>query len=107
MTKKNPERQTTYVELFDFNYVSFETLRNKMNELYETRHQYVNSELGISIDYSRGYYESVDICAKIYAYRLETDEEMNNRIEREHKLQAEREKWDRQAYERLKKKFGN
>lgn len=48
------------------------------------------------------YYGRIEVCGK----RLETDVEVGQRLERERRLQEAQDQRDREAYERLKAKFG-
>jgi hypothetical protein len=61
----------------------------------------------IDIDYERGYYDSVDITAQIVGTRDETDEEFELRKRDIEQRQQMNEQQERQAYERLKAKFGS
>lgn len=45
--------------------------------------------------------------ARVYIMREETDEEYAKRVAQEKKYAEQREQQDREAYERLKKKFGS
>lgn len=102
MTKKQVEQV-----LFDVTYSSFEDLKKKIAEAENRRNDFVDGELYFRVDYKRSYYDSVDVNAEIYGYRLETDQEEAKRVREENAVRERQERYDRENYERLKKKYGN
>ena len=70
----------------------------------------------MNVDYSNSYYDSIDIDVIFRAYRLETQEEVDQRLEKvkqlsekvkeNEKVQKQKQlETERKEYERLKKKF--
>lgn len=60
----------------------------------------------LTFDYSRGYYDSIDIEVKVYKTRLETDEEEQERAQREEYLKSQREEKERMMLAELLNKYG-
>lgn len=67
-------------------------------------------DAGVDLDtesLGNSYYPSDEVCAylQLYAYRFEAEEEKMLRLQEEQLQQARRLESDREAYERLRKKF--
>lgn len=62
-------------------------------------------EVYIDIDYETGYYGSVNLYAKAYYMRSETEEETQKRLNRDKAVKEKADERDRYLFEQLKKKF--
>ncbi len=67
--------------------------------------EHPDKKLELELDYSTGYYDSVEVRAEIYWYAEETDEQYAKRLKEQEEYQARTTWYRRQQYEQLKKEF--
>ena len=103
---REPQKTTVTVTLALLDkYMSLDDLLKTLNGLQERIAAEGIHDVYLALDYERGYYDDVDVTAKIEGKRTETDEEFSMRLANEARARANREEYDRREYERLKAKF--
>lgn len=86
---------------FKVDYVSFEYVKKQIDQIIEKHPDLTYEDFHFDTEY---YYE--DTAYPVVSYTLpETEEERKARLEKEAALRESREKYERQQYEMLKKKF--
>lgn len=80
-----------------------ETVVKKLQTILE---EHLDKKLELEIDYSTGYYDSVELSAEIYWMAEETDAQYALRLKNEADYQQRNEAYRRQQYEQLKREFG-
>lgn len=96
------DKYRTYDEI-DLAYSSAEEVVNKINEAWE-KYGKANVLFDVSTEHSYG--DSYGTCT-LHCYRAMTKEEKENKIREDKAFKERQEEWDKQAYERLKKKYEN
>lgn len=107
---------------YNFSHYEFtlESLKSAFDHFRQLHPSFAENEVYMAIDYSRGYYDDIDIDIKIIGSRMENDEEYAARQEKENaedvkrkaneakvrrEAKAKRDAKDLVEYERLRKKF--
>lgn len=96
MTKQNRKTVTDTIQI-DIDYVSLETAIERLTNAMKDGFTQVELEV------ESGYYDSHSAILKVKKTREETDQEYDDRMQREKYYQDSR----RREYERMKKEFGD
>lgn len=121
MTKQKIElRENAYAYRFDRYRLTVDNLEQTIGFFLERNPLFLEENIHFSIDYAHGYYDDIEIEAHINAWRLETDDEYQKRLDKEEEkrkrdaenarksradAKAKRDAKDLVEYERLRKKF--